>query len=362
MSVVLFIAILVVLIVGHEFGHLLAAKAVGMRVLEFGIGFPPKLWGRQVGDTEYSLNALPFGGFVRIFGEDAKEELSDERAFSNRPRLAQALVLFSGPFANLVLAFFFLFFAFVFGVTMVVDSETSGVVSNERVMVVSVLPESPAASAGIERGDSIRSVNSSGAAIPIIDPTELISAIGDAPGTVTLEIERAGEVFSLDAEPVPGLIEAEPARRALGIGTERIGEVSLPIHTAAIAAFTKTVSDTAVIILGIAGLISQAFSLSADLSNIAGPVGIASLVGDAAVFGVGSVLSFAAFISVNLAIVNLLPFPALDGGRLALLLAETALRKKIPLAVSNALNLFGFAILILLMIAVTAQDVARLVG
>lgn len=362
MSILLFIVILIVLIVGHEFGHLLAAKFVGMRVLEFGIGFPPKLWGKKVGGTEYSVNALPFGGFVRIFGEDAKEALADAAAFSNRSPLAQTLVLFAGPLANLVLAFLLLSVALTIGVTTTIGPDTPGTVSNERVVVVSVVPGSPAESAGAKEGDRIRSITSSGAVTPVVDPDTLIRTIGGATDTVTLEIERAGEVLSLAAEPVLGLIADEPERRALGIGTARIGTVSLPVHEAVIAAFTKTVSNTILIVTGILGLIGEALSLSADLSNVAGPVGIASLVGDAAVFGVGSVLSFAALISINLAIVNLLPFPALDGGRLAFLAAESIFRKKIPLSVSNALNAVGFALLILLMIAVTAQDVARLVS
>src|SRR5689334_6975372 len=107
MSVLIFIGMLVVLIVGHEFGHLIAAKLSGMKVPEFGIGFPPKLFGKKIGDTEYTVNALPFGGFVKIEGEDATETSTDPAAFGNRPKILQAATLLAGPFGNIVLAFIF---------------------------------------------------------------------------------------------------------------------------------------------------------------------------------------------------------------------------------------------------------------
>jgi len=363
MSVLLFIAMLLILVVGHEFGHLVAAKAVGMRVLEFGIGFPPKLWSRPVGGTEYSVNALPFGGFVRIFGEDATEASNDARAFSNKPAFAQAVVIFAGPFTNILLAFVFSTMALLLGVTTVIDPEEGGAVPPDaRVVVLNVLPDSPAHDAGIMRGDAVVAIAEKGVVQEIKALGDIIPAVQESSGALVVSVIRAKESLSFEVVPRTGIIEESPETLAIGLGTAFVGTLRLPFLSAVAEGFTRTIDNTIAVTLGIAGLIVQAFSLSADLTNVAGPVGIARLTGDAASYGAGSVLLFAAFISINLGIINLLPFPALDGGRLALLGAEAITRRKVPLSVANAINTAGFAILIILMILVTAQDVARLIS
>lgn len=361
MSILIFIVMLVVLIVGHEFGHLIAAKLSGMKVPEFGIGFPPKLWGKKIGDTEYTINAMPFGGFVKIVGEDASEASDDPKAFSNRPKILQALTLFAGPFSNVILGFFFFALAFMFGIPTALDSsEYAGRLTNERIVIAEVMPGSPADSAGIRSGDKVLSILTNGVETPIEKPEAIAGLIAEAQGSVVMSVERQGERVTLTATPIKGLIDEEPERQALGIASVLVGTLQLPFFEAFTKAFTETVEKTQMIVAGMANLIGSAVTLSADVKNIAGPVGIASLAGDAANFGFGSILSFAALISLNLAVLNLLPFPALDGGRLAFLAVETVIRRPIPVQIANTANTVGFVILILLMLAVTANDIFKL--
>ncbi len=362
MSILIFIVILVALIVGHEFGHLVVAKLSGMKVPEFGLGFPPKLWGKKIGETEYTINALPFGGFVKIFGED-DADAADPRAFAKRPRILQAATLFAGPFSNLFLGFILSTAAFMVGIPAVVgDSENAAYVHDAHVRVIQVLPGSPAESVGIKAGDEIISITTGSIETKIQKPEDVLVAIGEAEGSLTVGVFRGGMETSFNVTPAKGIDPDNPERLVIGIAPSLVGTLSLPLGKALTAGVTGTFNQTRDIIIGLGNLIGQAFTFSADLSHITGPVGIVSLVGDASGFGLGSILSLAALISMNLAIVNLLPFPALDGGRLAFLLVETISRRRIPAKVADGLNIGGFALLILLMLAVTAHDIFRLLG
>lgn len=362
MGVIIFIAVLVLLIVGHEFGHFLTAKLLKMKVLEFGVGFPPRVWGKKIGETLYSINWIPFGGFVRIFGEDEKEA-EDPVAFPNRPKFHQALVLFAGPFANIVLAFFLSSAAFFVGTLSLIDtpSEIQNV-KNPYILIAEVVPSSPAADVGIQPGDKLVSISAQN---NVFYPTsaedvgEFIAAQGSE---LLLSIVRGGEDVGIIVEATSGLIEDSPERKAIGIRAAYVGIVSYPLHVAIWQGVVDTARDFVFILVSLASLIGSAFTLSADVSQIAGPIGIATLTGDAAALGVGALFSFAALLSVNLAIINLLPFPALDGGRLLFLGLEVIFRKKIPLKIAQNANLIGFAVLILLMVVVTFGDISRLIG
>lgn len=362
MSIFIFIVILVALIVGHEAGHLIVAKLSGMKVPEFGIGFPPKLWGKKIGDTEYTVNALPFGGFVKIFGED-DADAADPRAFARRPKLMQAATLFAGPFSNLLLGFILSAAALMVGVPAIAgQGEYAEHVRGVEVRVIEVLPGSPAENAGLKAGDTVTSVSANGVETAIEKPEDVLAAIASADGPLTVGVLRSGIESDILVTPARGIDPENPERLVIGIASSLVGTLSLPFDKALVAGVTRTFEQTKDILIGLGSLIGQAFTLSADLSSVTGPVGIVSLVGDASGFGLGSILSLAALISMNLAIVNLLPFPALDGGRLAFLLAETVSRRKIPARIADGLNIAGFALLILLMLAVTAQDIFRLLG
>lgn len=364
MSVLIFIVVLVALVVFHELGHFFVAKAVKMKVLEFGVGFPPKIFGKKFSPdgTEYTLNWVPFGGFVRIFGEDPKDA-NAEGAFTQKPAWAQALVLFAGPFANIVLAVLLSFGAFTLGTTVALDSlEVPHKAGTERVVVGAVLPGSPAELAGILPGDELQSLTVNGITTPVTIPSDVAEMIGATTEEVTLSLVRHDERIEVSVTPVTGLIEEEPNRVAVGVATALVGEVAYAPSEALWKAVTSTVDNLGFIVVSVATLIGSAVTLSADVSQIAGPVGIASLTGEAATFGLGSLLSFAALLSVNLGVINLLPFPALDGGRLLFLGIETVSRRKIPVKVAGVLNSLGFGLLILLMVVITVGDVARLLG
>mgnify|MGYP000014655347 CR=1 FL=1 len=364
MTVLIFIAVLVLLIVGHELGHFFVAKAVRMKVLEFGVGFPPKIFGKRFGkgETEYTLNWIPFGGFVRILGEDPKDA-DDPAAFSRKPALLQASVLFAGPFANIVLAFVLFSSAFMFGAPTVLDAlEGTENVRDQRVVVGHVLPASPAEESGVLAGDRIVALSVGETVYTITSPEQVGDLVtqGSRDEPISLILLRQSEERTLRVTPVAGLIADEPERVALGLATALVGTVSYPPHRAVVRAAGTTVDTTVFIAVSLFDLLKSAATLSADVSQIAGPVGIASLTGEAARFGFGSLLSFAALLSINLGIINLFPFPALDGGRLLFLGIESIARRKIPTRVAGALNTFGFGLLILLMLAVTVGDIGRI--
>lgn len=373
MSVIIFIIILGILIFSHELGHFLAAKKVGARVDEFGFGFPPRLWGIKRGETIYSINWLPFGGFVKIFGEDpepveGQTPVDQSRSLAHKPKYQQAIVLVAGVTFNIILAWLLITIGFATVGLPTSESEVKDKypIQNAALMVTAVLPESPASEAGLKAGDKIISLTSS-------DGVEVLQApsgdaarefIAESTGPIGLKYEASsGETKDITVTAVPGLIATEPEKPAIGIGLERVGLLKLPFYLAPIEGVRATANLTAATAMGFYQLIGSLIQGDkAILGQITGPVGLAGMVGDASGLGFGYLLSFTALISINLAILNLIPFPALDGGRLLFLLIEKIKGSPITPKIANTANLIGFALLILLMLAVTYKDIARLVS
>ncbi|MFA6520327.1 MAG: RIP metalloprotease RseP [Candidatus Paceibacterota bacterium] len=372
MSIVIFIVILLVLVLVHEAGHFFVAKKFGIRVDEFGFGFPPKLFGIKKGETEYTFNLLPLGGFVKIFGESPDEESMNgpdaERSFINKSKWKQALVLFAGVFMNFVLAWVLFSFGFISGLPASVGGETAGYeISNINLVVTSVLPDSPAHDAGLKVGDKITSVSlpaSSNSVNTLENPnTEsfkefIVSKGAKATEKVPMSISyiRSGEENTVSIVPIKST-EKGPT---IGISMDMIGTAKLPIFKAFWAGLSLTASVTKDTTLGLFKLIGDAVVGKGDLTTVTGPVGMVGIVGDAYEFGFVYLLSFAALISVNLGIINLFPFPALDGGRLFFLLIEKIKGSRINPKFANAANMIGFIILISLMLVITYHDVAKL--
>jgi regulator of sigma E protease len=357
MSVILFIIILGALIFVHELGHFLVAKKNGIRVDEFAVGFPPRIAGFTKGETKYSLNLIPFGGYVKIFGENPDEESLDpdaEDSFVNKPRWVQAAVLVAGVFFNIVFAWFLFFVVLMSGMPAVVTDDNVADIENASVVITSVLEESPAESVGLLPGDTILEINSEAENLNIEKVQELIASSN---GEVVLTIDRAGERIETNIQPSQDIV---PGKLAIGISMERIGVRQLPIHRAFVEAFSLTVESLAGVFVGLGILFKTLFGAGGDLGYVSGPIGIVSLVGDAAQFGWANLLSFTALLSINLAVLNILPFPALDGGRLLFLGIEAIRRKRIKPAIANTINAVGFMILIGLMIFVTISDVLKL--
>ncbi len=367
MTILVFIVVLVVLIVVHEFGHFVAAKLSGMRVDEFGIGYPPRIWGKKIGGTEYTINALPFGGFVKIYGEDEvdPETLSSSQAFSAKSKIAQAITLVAGIAMNLLLAYVLITITLLMGTPRALTDEEIPRATDVRLMVASVMPGSPAETAGLKAGDSISSVSGipGSEAFNSTDDAAFIAYISSntrqAPLTVT--IERGGGVETLTATPQAGLISSDPSRPALGVSVAPVGVLPQSLIQAPIDGAIYTWEITKQTTVGLLKFFGQVFTLSADLKQVSGPVGIAGAVGNAYAEGLAALLSIAAIISINLAIINLLPIPALDGGRLLFVIIEGITRRPIKPAFAAAVNGIGFAFLILLMVVVTGSDIWKLV-
>lgn len=365
MSILLFFLVLFILILVHEWGHFITAKKTGMRVDEFGIGFPPKAYGfkRKDDETEYTFNWLPIGGFVKIWGENGEEdteglsEAEPARAFGARPKWAQALVLVAGVTMNIVFAWFLFTVTNLIGVPVPVDEAVAS--DNAQLYVVEVLDDSPAAV--LPAGAVVTEIANSFGAVTQPTPSEFRNVVSEAEGSVVEVSYRFGEQTEVvEITPQLGLIASQPEQYAVGASLSLAEVQRMGLWAAIVDGFSSTWNGLKNITVGLWMLIREAFVGEADFSQIAGPVGIVGMVGDAASFGVTALLTFTAIISLNLAVINLLPFPALDGGRLLFVAIESVTRRSIPPEWAGRLNLAGFAILMLLMIAVTYNDIARL--
>lgn len=364
MTIILFVVVLAVLILSHEFGHFIVAKKSGVRVDEFGLGFPPRLWGWRRGETTYTLNLLPLGGFVKIFGENPDEESlagpDAARSLTSKPKSIQAAVLVAGVVCNLLLAWLFLSIGLMSGLPVSTSSGLPGI-SGERLVITSVSPGSPAAVA-LKAGDQIVALTAGAKQLSTLTPEGVQSFIaGNGGRELTLTYRRASEPDQQVAQlkPVTTIL---PDRPAIGITMDLVGTAKLGFFPALWVGLKLTAQLAWATASGLWHLISGAFAGQSVLKTITGPVGLAGLVSDAAGLGWAYLLSFTAFISINLAVLNLVPFPALDGGRLLFLLIEKLKGSAISPRVANALNLAGFALLLLLMAVVTYGDIARLLS
>ena len=367
MNILIFVIILLVLVVVHELGHFFTAKKFGIRVDEFGFGFPPKLFGKKYGETEYTVNLLPIGGFVKIFGEDPNNENTNgpdrERSFVHKAKWKQAIVLVAGVAANFLLAWLLFSFGFMSGLPASVNSEVSGAtLSDVHLTVLSVAPDSPAEKAGIKSGDKIiRFFHTVDDHLSSEVTPDTLKDFIMAPKDMEVEIGYSrGAAKNINFTKVTPVAETEDADPKIGISMDMIGVAKLPFFSALIEGMKFTLSLTYGTAVGLYTLILEALQGNGSFDSITGPVGMVGIVGDAYQFGFVYLLSFAGLISVNLAIINLLPFPALDGGRLLFLLIEKIKGSPIKPKIANGANAIGFGILILLMLIVTYNDVVKL--
>ncbi|MEX0651908.1 MAG: site-2 protease family protein [Candidatus Paceibacterota bacterium] len=370
MTILLFFAVLIVLVIVHEFGHFIVAKRSGIRVDEFGIGFPPKLFGKKWGETEYTINALPFGGFVRIFGENPETDSltgpDSARAMIQKPKYVQAAVLFAGVFFNILFAWLLFSVTFMAGTPAMggfQDEPLSAYISGERLLVTQVLPGTPAETAGLTAGDEILALSTPRKTVNPTAPEEVGVFISTQnTDEFSVQYKRDNKEAYVVVTSQKGLMVDAPETPAIGVVVGLVGTLKLPVHLAVWEGGKQTLSMLSAITIGIVTFFYDALLFNADLATVAGPVGIVSLVGDVSALGLIALLNFTALISLNLAVINLVPFPALDGGRLLFLLIETIKGSPIKPNVANMFNYVGFALLILLMIVVTYSDIVRLVG
>jgi regulator of sigma E protease len=362
-TILLFLFILAVLIFVHELGHFTVAKLFGIRVDEFGLGFPPKLFAKKVGETTYTLNAVPFGGFVKIFGEEAPE-LGDVGGLSGydktrsmyfKPKWIQALVLVAGVAMNMIFGYLLISFCFMIGMPSPAGTSQYGDIQNPQVVITAVLANSPASTAGFVPGDVIVHAYAGQNSLDDLSPDSVSTFIEKSQSPISFSTQRGSQlIYMADVIPSHTLIAGKPA---IGISMETIGTLKLsPLKALLQGGITswQLISGTAV---GLYDFIRGFFTATSHLSNVSGPVGIAKVVGQARAIGAVYVLSLIALISFNLAIINLVPFPALDGGRLFFILIEVVIRRKINPTVANWINGIGLSLLLLLMIVVTTHDI-----
>jgi regulator of sigma E protease len=362
MSAIIFIIVLGVLIFVHELGHFLIAKWAKIRVDEFAIGFPPRLLSFTKGETRYALNLIPFGGYVKIFGETPDEESLKEDAtnsFVNKSKWIQAAVLVAGVTFNIVFAWLLFSISFMSGFPSIVTPDNAGQVSDSSVVVTSVLADSPAARAGLKVGDSITMLEITNKAVLGNPSVEGVQSFIAAHGTeaITLVVDRKNETLPITVTPATGVSGDKPA---IGIAMNLIGNIKLGFFGAIAKGGETVVTMMQEIATGLFGFIGHIFVGKAELNQVAGPIGIVGLIGDATQFGFIYLLGFTAFISLNLAVLNLIPFPALDGGRLLFVLIEGITRRPINPRIANTLNAVGFSLLILLMVVITVSDIIKL--
>ncbi len=361
MTALLVVGILVFLIVVHELGHFIAAKISRVRVEEFGIGYPPRAFTiGKLGGTEYTLNWIPFGGFVRLYG-DVGEEQHGAGSLVDANRAVQALILVAGVAMNAVVAWALFTTALHVGIPRVVDVPVEGEVV--RLMIANVVSGSPADSAGIAAGDEILGLEDEDVVLTKLTPdafSEFIRAHAGKP--VTLTYLHAGVQRTTNLIPAHAVVPEAAGRAALGVGIVLVSSAPLSWGDAAVEAFTTTKNSFITVVRGLWGIVQRATAGLPALSEIVGPIGLVGVVGDAAENGIGNVLALAAFISVNLAIVNLIPIPALDGGRLVLLGIESLMRRSAPKLALQFLNTFGVVLIIVLMVTVTYNDITRLLS
>lgn len=357
-TILLFIAILGVLILVHEFGHFIVAKRAKAKVEEFGIGFPPRVFGIKRGETIYSVNLFPIGGFVKVFGEDG-ESREDPRSFGSKNLPTRALVIVAGVFMNLFLAVVILTLGHIIGLPQIIDGEGKDArLKNITIRVADVAPDSPAAAADIKLGDVIYSMRSDTIEITgIADSVDVQNFTSKHLGQrVILEVKRGEKLIAKEIIPRPDPPEGEGP---IGFAMVKIGRVAYPLYIAPWKGIESTALITWGTIKGFGSIIVD-FARTGELrGDLAGPVGIAVITGQVSQMGFIFLLQFIALISINLAVINVLPFPALDGGRLLFLAIEKLKGSPVKQKYEKFAHTIGFAALIALMIVVTFRDIGR---
>jgi regulator of sigma E protease len=355
-TIVAFVVVLGVLIFVHELGHFLTAKRAGLKVEEFGFGFPPRLISFKRGETRYSLNWIPFGGFVKILGEGGEAE-KDPRSFAGQRVWVRAKVVGAGIAMNFLLAWVLLSIVNAAGVSTAIEEGVAlsprARVSESVVTITQVVADSPAAQADVRPGDQIQTVGGK----PVADQEAVVEAVGGSAGKeTTLSLVRGDQALEVTVTP-----RAEPpeGQGPLGIGLVNTATVSYPWYQAIWEGAKQTIFMTGQIFIVFAGILKQLFTTGSVGADIAGPIGIAVITGQVLDLGIVPLMQFAALLSINLGIVNALPFPALDGGRLLFLLIEKIRRRKVSKRIENAVHSVGFGLLLILIVAITARDFIR---
>lgn len=352
--VIVFIS-LIALIVIHELGHFLTAKKLGVKVEEFGLGFPPKIWGKKIGETLYSLNLIPFGGFVRIYGHE-EPVYGDPRSFAERPFWQKSLIILGGVFTFWIVGFILLSIVMIIGVpTAVEDSENEGII-DPKVQVLSVVPDSPADGAGLKIGDVILGTEESA----VTKVQEVSSFSQENKGKeVILKIQRGKDIFNVSLRSREEYPEDEGP---MGLSLVRTALKKYPWYLAPLKGIEATAVLTFSIIKAWIMLFSNLFSgggLPPGV-QVTGIVGIFQIFTEVGALGVSYFIQFMAVIAIHLALINSLPLPALDGGWFLFMILEKIKGKPLNQKFIQRTSTIFFFLLIILMVWITVKDIIRI--
>lgn len=348
LGIIFVIIFLSILIVAHELGHFLAAKKFGLLIEEFGFGLPSKkLWSKKIGETVYSVNLLPFGGFVKIFGEDGETQsqttnisestnkINQNRNFTFLPIWKRVIIISAGVVFNFILGWLIISSIFFVG-------------APKAILIIDVLKNSPADEIGLEINDKI---------IGFENSKDTIRFINENRGKeIAVKIEREKKIFDFKAIP---RINPPAGEGALGIGLTDIGFEKKNFLESLREGLKTSFELSLMIFKAIFKLIGQIFIGQASLDSIAGPVGIIKITSQAGQLGFIYLFQLLALISLNLAAINIFPFPALDGGRLVFLIIEKIKGSPVKPKTEKIVNSLGLAFLMILMIAITIKDIAK---
>lgn len=345
MTIIWFILILGIIILVHEFGHFIFAKWSGVYVYEFSLGMGPKIFGKKdkKGETEYCIRLIPIGGFVSLAGEEVDDDkkIKKDRKLYNKSFIQRFMIMFAGPMNNFILCFIILLIsAFIYGSI------------DQTPVVSSVSEEYPAYKAGISTGDTIISIN--GDSVKSWSEVQLLvqTAKGES---LTIELkDKLGNQKTV--ELLPEKIENEDGSQSYIIGVGMGGKVEKGFLNSFKYAFKTTGSLFKLMLT----TVKELFTGGVAVKELSGPVGIYTVVGEQAEAGFENILYLIAFLSINVGVINLIPFPAFDGGRILFLIIEKITGKAIPTKIENIVNSVGFMLLMLLMLYVTFNDVLRL--
>lgn len=348
LTIIIFIAILIVLILIHELGHFLVAKLSGVKVKEFAFGFPPRLFSFKKGETQYSFNLIPLGGYVSLLGED--EAIKEAGSYFTAKIWQKILIVGTGVLMNFVLGIIVLAIGFTIGMTpLVTDPTTMEGTKTSQVMVVQVLPESPASKIQLESGDILNGFSSP------IELQEFTKAHAGA--KVTFSVQKNRTITNRE-------VTLSNTDTPLGVGVVSITKVKQPFYRAIISATIEVGRSIKAVFIALWDILKSVFTTGTTGEageGMVGPVGIFNFTSEALKIGWIYLLQLLAILSINLGIINILPFPALDGGKIFFLALEGVFGKKVVRQeVENLIHTIGFILLIILILAITFRDILRL--
>lgn len=345
LNIILFILILGVIVFIHEFGHFTFAKLTGVYVYEFSIGMGPKLWSKKGKETEYSLRAIPIGGFCQMAGEDMEDDdlkkIPKDKRLQSKTVWQRFLIMFFGAGNNFISAVLILFFlALIWGGNSMTPKITE------------VTKDYPAQKAGIQAGDIVKEIN--GHKIKTSDDISLYLAIADPKEKSTFVVEKGNgyEVtYKLKAKKVK---EKDEVSYVYGIGMKQEKTKGF------VNAIKYTVKKTGSIFKQMGVTVGYLFTGGISLNQLSGPVGIYSVVGESSKAGIANILYLVAFLSINVGFINLLPLPAFDGGHILFLVIEAIKGSPVKPEVEEKIHGIGMMLLLLLMVVITINDIIKL--